>query len=187
MRGADSPVSATEPLPWDSQPLQPAAAPAQQGAAQAFTPALSPEQQEPPASPQPAYAADPNLNRRRTVAQPGVQPYPQWPAVIKRLQEVDPMLYGYLKHSKGYFDGTRVLIDGGRTFRDFIRVNKDSQRLIKKLIAEISGIAVPIGPYEPKAQKKTEQDDAEQSLRSLERLGLEVHIQDSEKPAREKR
>lgn len=41
------------------------------------------------------------------------------------------MLYTYLKKSKGYFDGTRVLIDGGKTFRDFIRANKDSQKLIK--------------------------------------------------------
>ena len=41
------------------------------------------------------------------------------------------MLYTYLRKSKAYFDGTRVLIDGGKTFRDFIRANKDSQRLIK--------------------------------------------------------
>lgn len=41
------------------------------------------------------------------------------------------MLYMYLRKSKAYFDGTRVLIDGGKTFRDFIRVNKDSQKLIK--------------------------------------------------------
>ena len=40
----------------------------------------------------------------------------------------------------------QVLIDGGKTFRDFIRVNKDSQKLIKKLIAEVSGVPVPIGP-----------------------------------------
>ena len=40
-------------------------------------------------------------------------------------------LYTYLKKSKGYFDGSRVLIDGGKTFRDFIRANKESQKLIK--------------------------------------------------------
>lgn len=171
----DAQPAAMEPPPWDGQPVPSEEAPA---------PAQEPE---PSASPQPAYAADPTLNKKRSVAQPGVQPYPQWPEVIKRLQEVDPMLYGYLKRSKGYFDGTRVLIDGGRTFRDFIRVNKDSQKLIKKLIAEISGIAVPIGPYEPKTQKKAEQGDAEQALHSLEKLGLEVHIQDSEKPGRKKR
>ncbi len=27
------------------------------------------------------------------------------------------MLYTYLRKSKAYFDGTRVLIDGGKTFR----------------------------------------------------------------------
>lgn len=174
----DAQPAAMEPPPWDGQPVPLEEAPA---------PAQEPEPPESPASPQPAYAADPTLNKKRSVAQPGVQPYPQWPEVIKRLQEVDPMLYGYLKRSKGYFDGTRVLIDGGRTFRDFIRVNKDSQKLIKKLIAEISGIAVPIGPYELKTQKKAEQGDAEQALHSLEKLGLEVHIQDSEKPGRKKR
>ena len=67
----------------------------------------------------------------------------RWSSCCKKK---DPMLYTYLKKSKGYFDGTRVLIDGGKTFRDFIRANKDSQRLIKKLIAQVSGVAVPIGP-----------------------------------------
>ena len=64
------------------------------------------------------------------------------------------MLYSYLRKSKAYFDGTRVLIDGGKTFRDFIRANKDSQRLIKKLILQVSGKAIPIGPYEPEPQGK---------------------------------
>ena len=76
-----------------------------------------------------------------------------------------------------------VLIDGGKTFRDFIRVNKDSQKLIKKLIAEVSGVPVPIGPYEPKTAGKTA-SNAEQSLLALEKLGLEVSIEDT---ARKKR
>ena len=76
-----------------------------------------------------------------------------------------------------------VLIDGGKTFRDFIRLNKDSQKLIKKLIAEVSGVPVPIGPYEPKAAEKTA-SNAEQSLLALEKLGLEVSIEDT---ARKKR
>ncbi|MFQ7014217.1 MAG: hypothetical protein ACLRRU_07690 [Faecalibacterium sp.] len=93
------------------------------------------------------------------------------------------MLYTYLRKSKAYFDGTRVLIDGGKTFRDFIRANRDSQRLIKKLIANVSGVAVPIGPYEPKTAGKAV-SNAEQSLRALEKLGLDVSIEDS---ARKKR
>ena len=90
------------------------------------------------------------------------------------------MLYTYLKKSKAYFDGTRVLIDGGKTFRDFIRANKDSQKLIKKLIAQVSGEAVPIGPYEPKAAGKTA-SNAEESLHKLEQLGLDVSIEDTDR------
>ena len=92
-------------------------------------------------------------------------------------------LYTYLKKSKGYFDGTRVLIDGGKTFRDFIRANKDSQRLIKKLIAQVSGVAVPIGPYEPKNVHRPSAN-AEESLHKLEQLGLDVSIEDSAKKNR---
>ena len=89
------------------------------------------------------------------------------------------MLHSYLRKSKAYFDGTRVLIDGGKTFRDFIRVNKDSQRLIKKLIAQVSGVAVPIGPYEPRTAAR-HTSNAEQSLHALEKLGLDVSIEDSD-------
>ncbi len=160
-------------LPWDEpngMPVPPASAiqPVPEP-----VPALEPAPQ-----PTPEYKADPALNKPRTVAAAGVNPFPQWPEVIQLLQEKDPMLYSYLRKSKGYFDGTRVLIDGGKTFRDFIRANKDSQRLIKQLIAQVSGVKVPIGPYEPKAAHKTV-SNAEQSLHALEKLGLEVSIEDS--------
>ncbi len=70
------------------------------------------------------HPADPALNKPRRVAAEGINPFPQWDEVVRLLQEKDPMLYTYLKKSKGYFDGTRVHIDGGKTFRDFIRANK---------------------------------------------------------------
>ena len=158
-------------LPWDEP--APAAQP---------TPPPQPEEipapmQDPvPAAPE--NPADPVLAKPRVVAQEGVNPYPQWAQVVQKLQDVDPMLYTYLRKSRAYFDGTRVLIDGGKTFRDFIRANKDSQRLIKKLIAQVSGVAVPIGPYEPKTAGKAV-SNAEQSLHALEKLGLEVSIEDS--------
>ena len=126
----------------------------------------------------PENPADPVLAKPRVVAQEGVNPYPQWAQVVQKLQDVDPMLYTYLRKSRAYFDGTRVLIDGGKTFRDFIRTNKDSQRLIKELIAQVSGVAVPIGPYEPKTAGNAV-SNAEQSLHALEKLGLEVSIEDS--------
>ena len=144
---------------------------------------------EPPVTPAPApmpqqlkadCAVDPALDRPRKVAAAGINPFDKWSEVIHLLQEKDPMLYTYLKKSKAYFDGTRVLIDGGKTFRDFIRANKDSQKLIKKLIAQVSGVAVPIGPYEPKAAGKTA-SNAEESLHKLEQLGLDVSIEDTDR------
>ena len=175
-------------LPWDEP--APQAPPPEQS-----EPVDQPEQSVPaePAQPAPAaeespapakeHPVDPVLTKPRSVAQQGTNPFPYWGQIVQKLEGIDPMLYMYLRKSKAYFDGTRVLIDGGKTFRDFIRVNKDSQKLIKKLIAEVSGVPVPIGPYEPKAAEKTA-SNAEQSLLALEKLGLEVSIEDT---ARKKR
>ena len=66
-------------------------------------------------------------------------------------------------------------------FSGFLGAGKTT--LIKKLIAEVSGVPVPIGPYEPKTAGKTA-SNAEQSLLALEKLGLEVSIEDT---ARKKR
>ena len=191
-----APSQAADDLPpWEEpgtpvQPAQPAAA--QSAPIQAADDLPPWEGLEPPpeaeaepapaAQPeaQPVYTADPRLDKPRRVAGRDINPYPQWGEVVEKIHQTDPMLYGYLKKSKAYFDGVRVLIDGGKTFRDFIRVNKGSQRLIKKLIAQVSGIAVPIGPYEPEktaaARPKT---NAEESLHKLEALGLDVTIEDS--------
>lgn len=173
----EPPVQQAGMLPWD-EPAAQAAQPA------APTPAeLEPVPQPEPPKPAPTPAAKPAPEKPQDAGQEGTALYPYWPQVVQQLQEKDPMLYTYLRKSKAYFDGTRVLIDGGKTFRDFIRANKDSQRLIKKLIKDVSGTAVPIGPYEPKSAGKTV-SNAEQSLRALEKLGLDVSIEDS---ARKKR
>ena len=170
--------------PWDESSQTP---PPPAEAAPAWDEPLPPPPAEEEAAPppvedapaaQPAFAADPQLDKPRRVAGRDINPYPQWPEVVDRIRDTDPMLYGYLKKSKAYFDGVRVLIDGGKTFRDFIRVNKGSQRLIKKLIAEVSGIAVPIGPYEPEKATSRPRASAEESLHKLEALGLDVTIDD---------
>ena len=171
----EPPVAASEALPWD----EPAPSVSSASPMPESTPEPAP-QPEPPAEPQPEYKADPTLNKPRTVAPAGINPFPQWPEVVRQIEGKDPLLYPYLRKSKAYFDGTRVLIDGGKTFRDFIRANKASQQLIKKLIAQVTGIKVPIGPYEPKTANKTV-SNAEQSLHALEKLGLEVSIEDAER------
>ena len=173
----EPPVQQAGMLPWD-EPAAQAAQPA------ASVPAeLEPVPQPEPPKPAPTPAAKPVPEKPQDAGQEGTVLYPYWPQVVQQLQEKDPMLYTYLRKSKAYFDGTRVLIDGGKTFRDFIRANKDSQRLIKKLIKDVSGTAVPIGPYEPKSAGKTV-SNAEQSLRALEKLGLDVSIEDSARKTR---
>lgn len=186
-----SPVQTEElpPLPEEPPAQQAGMLPWDEPAAQAAQPAApvpaeleSVPQPEPP-KPAPTPAAKPVPEKPQDAGQEGTVLYPYWPQVVQQLQEKDPMLYTYLRKSKAYFDGTRVLIDGGKTFRDFIRANKDSQRLIKKLIKDVSGTAVPIGPYEPKSAGKTV-SNAEQSLRALEKLGLDVSIEDSARKTR---
>ena len=168
----EPPVQQTEtPLPWEEPP------------ASVEQPVAPESVQQPSVPPVQENTADPLPGKSDKTVQEGIALFPYWEQVVQQLQEKDPMLYTYLRKSKAYFDGTRVLIDGGKTFRDFIRANRDSQRLIKKLIANVSGVAVPIGPYEPKTAGKAV-SNAEQSLRALEKLGLDVSIEDS---ARKKR
>ena len=173
----EPPVQQAGMLPWD-EPAAQAAQPAAPMPAE-----LEPVPQPEPPKSAPTPAAKPVPEKPQDAGQEGTALYPYWPQVVQQLQEKDPMLYTYLRKSKAYFDGTRVLIDGGKTFRDFIRANKDSQRLIKKLIKDVSGTAVPIGPYEPKSAGKTV-SNAEQSLRALEKLGLDVSIEDSARKTR---
>ena len=173
----EPPVQQAGMLPWD-EPAAQAAQPAAPVPAE-----VEPVPQPEPPKPAPTPAAKPVPEKPQDAGQEGTVLYPYWPQVVQQLQEKDPMLYTYLRKSKAYFDGTRVLIDGGKTFRDFIRANKDSQRLIKKLIKDVSGTAVPIGPYEPKSAGKTV-SNAEQSLRALEKLGLDVSIEDSARKTR---
>ena len=173
----EPPVQQAGMLPWD-EPAAQAAQPAAPMPAE-----LEPVPQPEPPKPAPTPAAKPVPEKPQDAGQEGTALYPYWPQVVQQLQEKDPMLYTYLRKSKAYFNGTRVLIDGGKTFRDFIRANKDSQRLIKKLIKDVSGTAVPIGPYEPKSAGKTV-SNAEQSLHALEKLGLDVSIEDSARKTR---
>ena len=157
-------ASAPAVQPFVSAPVQPVPPPREESSPALQTTAPAPKQEAAPAQPRPAAGS--------------LAPYPEWAQITQKLQEVDPMLYSYLRKSKAYFDGTRVLIDGGKTFRDFIRANKDSQRLIKKLILQVSGKAIPIGPYEPRTAGKAV-SNAEQSLHALEKLGLDVSIEDT--------
>ncbi len=145
-----------EQPPWENQPA---------------APQEIPEKQPPRTQTKPEPAAP--------VEKPAPGEFAPWPQVVEQLQGRDPMLYPYLKNSKAYYDGRRVLIDGGSMFRDFIRANKASQRSIKKVIFEVTSLQCGIGPYEVKTEDQPV-DSAEQNLNALQQLGLNVEIKNSE-------
>ena len=90
------------------------------------------------------------------------------------------MLTAYLKKSRAYFDGKRVLIDGGDIFREFIRVNKDSQALIKRIIEQVAGVRCGIGPYVPPAESEAARNTVEDTLQELAAHGVDVVYNDKE-------
>ncbi len=149
-------LSTEERPPWETQPAAP--------------------REVPEPRPEPVIAPEP---KKPAAEKPAPGEFASWPQVVEQLQGRDPMLYPYLKNSKAYFDGRRVLIDGGNMFRDFIRANKASQKSIKTVIAEVTGLQCGIGPYEAKKEDAPE-GDAEQALAQLEKLGLDVVIKNTE-------
>ena len=143
-----------EPLPWDTQELPPKEVPE-------------------PAQP---------VKKAVTQAAPAVSgetiPFEPWPQVLEELEKQDKMLIAYLRRSRAFFDGRRVLIDGGNTFRDFIRVNKDSQALLKQIIEQITGQRYGIGPYVGQAASASPVRTLEDTLRELSAQGVDVVYND---------
>ncbi len=142
-----------EPLPWENQPLE-----------QAEVPAPAPKKPEPPKAPQ------------KPMSEP--KPFEEWPKVLAELESQDPMLNAYLKGSHAYYDGRRVLIESGSTFRDFIRQNKDSQAFLKKVIQSVAGIRCGIGPYVRPEDAAQEHSHIEDTLKKLADHGVTVVYND---------
>lgn len=140
-----------EPLPWENQPLE-----------QAEVPEV--KKPEPPAVP------------KKAISKP--EPFEEWPKVLEVLESQDPMLKAYLKDSHAYYDGRRVLIDSGSTFRDFIRQNKDSQAFLKKVIQSVTGIRCGIGPYLHPEDAEKEHPRVEETLKKLADHGVTVVYND---------
>ena len=174
-----APAASAQPF-IHSTPPAPAAKPA---AAAEQAPAA--KSTEAPAQPAQTWAADvpfAPVAKRGAPQAPAGEPqlFPQWGKVLEELEKnKESMLFAYLEHSKAYFDGRRVLIDAGNTFRDFIRVNKEAQQLIKQTIQNCVGVRCGIGPYEP---PKTEGPSGAQllddTLKTLKQQGVPVIYHD---------
>ena len=89
------------------------------------------------------------------------------------------MLHSYLRKSKAASMAHGCSSTAARPFRDFIRVNKDSQRLIKAHRAGVRRRGA-YRPLEPRTAAK-HTSNAEQSLHALEKLVSDVSIEDSAK------
>ena len=85
------------------------------------------------------------------------------------------MLYGFLKDSKAYLQGRRVLIDGGELFLTFMRTNKNSAQRMRALISQVTGETYSLGPYDRK-KAQNQPDKAQQTFRMLQENGVPVEF-----------
>ena len=155
------PVETTpeEQAPWQTAPDNP----------QPFAPPPAPAAQAQPA-PQAETPPAPRLPHG---------PFAPWPQVMESLAGRDPAMSSFLRGSSAYYDGKRVLIDCNETFRDYMRKDKATYSLLKKVIFEVAGIRCGIGPYEkPRAASSPEAVPVEQTLKAMQDLGVDVVVED---------
>ena len=173
-------IHSTPPAQQPAQTAQPAPA-----AAPAAQPAPAAQSREQPSQPAQTWAADvpfAPVAKRGAPQAPAGEPqlFPQWSKVLEELEKnKESMLFAYLEHSRAFFDGRRVLIDAGNTFRDFIRVNKEAQKLIKQTIQKCVGGRCGIGPYEPpKTEGPSGAQVLDDTLKTLKEQGVPVIYHD---------
>ena len=175
----EPPVQDAAPLPWD-EPARPAP-PAQPEAA----PSTSAEKPAPaPVQPSAEHPADPALNKPRRVAAEGINPFPQWDEVVRLLQEKDPMLYTYLRKVEGLL---RRDPRPHRRRKDLPGLHPRQQgQPAPHQEAHRAGVRCsrahrPLRAAKPSTASAT---NAEESLRRLEQLGVDVSIEESAKKKR---
>lgn len=155
------------PPPIDDDPpfLQPELRPAPQQTVPAAQPAV------PKPAPRKAEAA-------RSVGP--LEPFGFWPAVLSDLEENDAMLISFLRGTKAYCDGKRVLFECSDAFRDYIRSNREVSKRLKEAIYRVSKTKYSIGPYEePKAAENgSPAVSLDETLHTMQALGVDLKIID---------
>ncbi|WP_455192056.1 DNA polymerase III subunit gamma/tau [Gemmiger sp.] len=154
------------PPPIDDDPpfLQPELKPAPQQSAAPVPPT--------PAAPAPRKAEPPRQ------AGP-LEPFAFWPAVLADLEESDAMLISFLRGTRAYCDGKRVLFECSDAFRDYIRNNREVSKRLKETIYRVSRTKYSIGPYEePKADDTTAAVSLDETLHTMQALGVDLKIVD---------
>ena len=153
------------PLPPDPEFLQPELPPIPQ-------PTLAPAA---PAATQPA------ARKREPPKEAGpLEPFIYWPNVLADLEETDAMLISFLRNTRAYYDGRRVLFECSDAFRDYIRSNREVSKKLKESIYRVSHIRCNIGPYEELKDNASDTPavSIDQTLKNMQALGVDIKIED---------
>ena len=142
-------------------------------------PELKPAPQQTPAPVPPAPAA-PAPRKAEPPRQAGpLKPFAFWPAVLADLEENDAMLISFLRGTRAYCDGKRVLFECSDAFRDYIRNNREVSKRLKETIYRVSRTKYSIGPYEePKTDDNTAAVSLDETLHTMQALGVDLKIVD---------
>ncbi len=142
-------------------------------------PELKPAPQQ-PAVPVPPTPAAPAPSKAEPPRQAGpLEPFAFWPAVLADLEENDAMLISFLRGTRAYCDGKRVLFECSDAFRDYIRNNREVSKRLKETIYRVSRTKYSIGPYEePKADDTTTAVSLDETLHTMQALGVDLKIVD---------
>ena len=142
-------------------------------------PELKPAPQQVP-TPVPPTPAAPAPRKAEPPRQAGpLEPFAFWPAVLADLEENDAMLISFLRGTRAYCDGKRVLFECSDAFRDYIRNNREVSKRLKETIYRVSRTKYSIGPYEePKADDATAAVSLDETLHTMQALGVDLKIVD---------
>ena len=142
-------------------------------------PELKPAPQQTPALVPPASAA-PAPRKAEPPRQAGpLESFAFWPAVLADLEENDAMLISFLRGTRAYCDGKRVLFECSDAFRDYIRNNREVSKRLKETIYRVSRTKYSIGPYEePKTDDTTAAVSLDETLHTMQALGVDLKIVD---------
>ena len=142
-------------------------------------PELKPAPQQTPAPVPPAPAA-PAPRKAEPPRRAGpLEPFAFWPAVLADLEENDAMLISFLRGTRAYCDGKRVLFECSDAFRDYIRNNREVSKRLKETIYRVSRTKYSIGPYEePKTDDTTAAVSLDETLHTMQALGVDLKIVD---------
>ena len=100
-------------------------------------------------------------------------------AVLADLEENDAMLISFLRGTRAYCDGKRVLFECSDAFRDYIRNNREVSKRLKETIYRVSRTKYSIGPYEePKTDDTTAAVSLDETLHTMQALGVDLKIVD---------